>query len=491
MAYRRSGRDDYYDEFDEFDDFAGEESGRQSGNGSYGRGRQRVYDSWEDEEDYEEFARARDKKYGNRRPAARGDRAQGPAARQGAQNRGGAQNSRPARAGSSAGDPRRGSGATGAGSDPRRGGSATGAGGRTSSPGPEKKKKKKKGFFGIILRLLLILVLLVVIVGGILAFRMRDMLRMQRVNSVDLEEQLQSGIAWQVRNDEIMKGYTNIALFGVDSRSGDLLDGDNRSDTIMIASINKETGEIRLVSVYRDTMLNVGDDYYTKANTAYALGGPERAINMLNLCFDMNIVDFVTVGFEGLAHTIDALGGIELEIDEEEREYLNMYVHDMSVELGTDDTPVEETGTVLVTGIQATAYSRIRYTAGDDFKRAERQRIVLEKTLQKAKQASPTTLVDVANNVMGDMATSLSSKELMSLILKAGSLELADTGGLPREEYRAFGENYEDGSFILPLTLEDNVKWLHEFLFDQEDYQLSDEASSVDTYLQNNFWPAY
>ena len=329
------------------------------------------------------------------------------------------------------------------------------------------------------------------IVGGILAFRMRDMLRMQRVNSVDLEEQLQSGIAWQVRNDEIMKGYTNLALFGVDSRSGDLLDGDNRSDTIMIASINKETGEIRLVSVYRDTMLNVGDDYYTKANTAYALGGPERAINMLNLCFDMNIVDFVTVGFEGLAHTIDALGGIELEIDEEEREYLNMYVHDMSVELGTDDTPVEETGTVLVTGIQATAYSRIRYTAGDDFKRAERQRIVLEKTLQKAKQASPTTLVDVANNVMGDMATSLSSKELMSLILKAGSLELADTGGLPREEYRAFGENYEDGSFILPLTLEDNVKWLHEFLFDQEDYQLSDEASSVDTYLQNNFWPAY
>lgn len=426
-----------------------------------GRDSRPVFDSREDEEDYEEFARARDRQYGRDSAAARGT----------GSTRGG-------RAGKPVKETERRT--TGAGSTPSTGSGGTG-----------KPKRRKRGFFGILLRLLLVLALLLVIVAGILVFRMRDVLQMQRVNSVDLEKKLRPGIASQVNNDERMQGYTNVALFGVDSRSGDLLEGDNRSDTIMIASINDETGEIRLVSVYRDTMLNVGEDYYTKANAAYALGGPVQAISMLNRCLDMNIVDFVTVGFEGLAHTIDALGGIEIEIDEEERGYLNQYLHDMHLELGTDETPVEETGLVSVTGIQATAYSRIRYTAGDDFKRAERQRTVLEKTLQKAKEAPPTKLVDVANNVVGDMATSLSSKEIVSLIMKAGSLELSGTGGIPQEEYRAFGENLEDGSYVLPLTLGDNVRWLHKFLFDEEDYQLSEEASAVDEYIQNNYWASY
>ena len=361
---------------------------------------------------------------------------------------------------------------------------------RKGPSGKKKKPRKKRGFFGILLRLIAILLLVAAIMAGVLAYRVKDVLQMQRVNSVDLEEVLQNNINNRVRNDMTMEGYMNIALFGVDSRSGDLLDGDNRSDTIMIASINKKTGEISLVSVYRDTILDVGDGYYTKANTAYALGGPEQAIIMLNRNLDLNILDFVTVGFEGLAHTIDALGGIELEIDEEEREYLNQYVHDMHIELGTDETPVEESGLVNLTGIQATAYSRIRYTAGDDFRRAERQRIVLEKTLEKAKTASPTTLVDVANNVVGDMATSLSSKEIVNLILMASKLDLKDTGGLPQEEYREFAD-IEAGSAVMPSTLEKNVEWLHMFLFGVESYTASEEVKERSSWIENNVQPAY
>lgn len=455
----------------------------------YGRrmDRRRVYreESLEDEEDYEEFARARDREYGIRsgmRENPRGSRSSGPEREAAYAGDGMERSGNGSRGGNGGG---RSGKKTQPGRDPEM---SDRSGGETSS---KKRRKKKKGIFGIILRLLIIVVLLLVIAAGFFAFKMRDVLEMQRVNSVDLEDQLRPGICFQVSQNERMEGYRNIALFGVDSRTGDLLDGDNRSDTIMIASINEETGEIRLVSVFRDTMLMVGDDYYTKANTAYALGGPAQAITMLNRCFDLNILDFVTVGFEGLAHTIDALGGIEIEIDEEEREYLNQYVHDMHVELGTDETPVEQSGLVNLTGIQATAYSRIRYTAGDDFRRAERQRTVLEKTLEKAKAASPTTLVGVANNVVGDMATSLSSKEIVSLILKAGSLNLAATGGLPQEEYRTFGENPEDGSFVLPLTLGDNVRWLHQFLFEEEDYEISPEVKEIDTYIQNNFWPVY
>lgn len=352
------------------------------------------------------------------------------------------------------------------------------------------KRTKKRGFFG---RILLILFLLVVIAvaaaGGFFYLRMRPViLSVKRVNSVDLESRLLPNIASKVKNDEMMEGYTNIALFGVDSRSGGLLEGDNRSDSIIICSIHDRTGEIRLVSLYRDTLLNVGEDVYTKANAAYARGGPEAAINMLNRNLDMNILDFVTVGFEGLAKTIDALGGIELEIDEEEREYLNMYVRDMHKELGTKKDYVKKSGRVQLNGIQATAYSRIRYTAGDDFRRAQRQRTVLKLTLEKAKAASPVTLADVANQVAGDLAMSLSSKEIVSLILKAGKLELVGTEGIPREEYRGFGSTYEDGEFVLPLTLGDNVCWLHEFLFKEEDYRLSEEAAEINDYISSNFY---
>ena len=329
------------------------------------------------------------------------------------------------------------------------------------------------------------------IAGGFLYFRMRDtleVLEMNRVDSVNLETQVYDSINYQVKYDRKMKGFKNIALFGVDSRSGDLLDGDNRSDTIMIASINEKTGEIRLVSVYRDTVLDVGGEYYTKANSAYALGGPAQAIAMLNRNLDLNILDFVTVGFEGLAHTIDALGGIEIEIDEEERGYLNQYLHDMHIELETDETPVEQSGLVLLTGIQATAYSRIRYTAGDDFRRAERQRTVLEKTLEKAKGASPTTLIDVANNVVGDMATSLSSREIVSLILMAPRLNLVDTGGIPQEDLRDF-TMIEAGSAVMPVTLNDNSAWLHRFLFDDDRYKPSDEVELRSQWIEKNVVP--
>lgn len=453
---------------------------RYRGQNSYGQD----YDAyWEDEEDYEEYARAMDREYGydaedsdygydhqdeNRRPA--GSRTRSGSSGSGRSGRGRQQSQAPSR-----------------GRDRR----TTSARGSAGKPAGGKKRKKKRGAFGIILRIIVIILLIAVIVAGIVAYKLRnvlDVLEMQRVNSVDLEEELRQGMNYQAMNDQMMDGYLNIALFGVDSRSGDLLDGDNRSDTIMVASINKKTGEIRLVSVYRDTVLDVGDGYYTKANTAYALGGPAQAINMLNRNLDLNILDFVTVGFEGLAHTIDALGGIEIEIDEEEREYLNQYVHDMHIELGTDETPVEKSGLVTVTGIQATAYSRIRYTAGDDFRRAERQRTVLMKTLEKAKSASPTTLVDVANNVVGDMATSLSSGEIVNLIMMASRMDLAETGGIPQEEHRSFTD-IEAGSAVMPDTLEDNAVWLHKFLFNDENYSISEEVSERNSWMINNLQP--
>ena len=330
----------------------------------------------------------------------------------------------------------------------------------------ERKKKKShpvRNFF-----LALIVLIVAVATAGMLY--MRSLLH--TVNSVELEESVQSSISRQVRDDKTMEGYQNIALFGVDSREQDLLGGDNRSDTIMICSINKKSGEVKLVSVYRDTVLDIGGGSFRKCNAAYAYGGPQQAIEMLNSNLDLNITDFVTVGFEGLADTIDALGGIDLEITEEEMEYMNSYMDDMYYEIGTEYEEVTDYGMQHLSGIQATAYCRIRYTQGDDFKRAERQRTVLNLTLQKAKEANPLQLISAANSVLGKVATSLDTGELLLLILKAKTLELTETSGFPSEEDRMFA-TINGESCVVPYYLTTNVKTLHSVLFGQEDYEPS------------------
>ena len=185
-----------------------------------------------------------------------------------------------------------------------------------------------------------------------------------------------------------MKGYWNVALFGVDATKPDQLYKNSRSDSIMIASINLDNGEVKLVSVYRDTYLNIGNDNYRKCNTAYAAGGAQQAIEMLNANLDMDITDFVTVGYQALMDCIDGLGGVWIEVDESEIKHINNYQKTISKDVLNDRpyTEVTKTGYQLLDGLQATAYCRIRYTKGDDFKRAERQREVLQAIEDEAKK---------------------------------------------------------------------------------------------------------
>ena len=269
-----------------------------------------------------------------------------------------------------------------------------------------------------------------------------------------------------------MKGYRNIALFGVDSTSG-ALTKNTRSDTIMIASINQDTGECKLVSVYRDTYLNLSNDSYNKCNAAYAKGGPEMAISMLNMNLDMNITDFVTVGFAGLTDTIDALGGVYIDVDDAEINHLNNYQLCIAEDLKRSYTPVSSTGYQLLDGLQATGYCRIRYTAGDDFKRAERQREVLSAVADQAKKASLPALTETANSVFDEVYTSLDLSEIVEMLGNVGNYYIADNAGFPQESNRATGTIGSKGSCVVPVSLEDNVKWLHQFLFNDYDYQPS------------------
>ncbi len=277
---------------------------------------------------------------------------------------------------------------------------------------------------------------------------------------------------------KVSKGYHNIALFGVDARDGQLGRG-TRSDTIIIASINLDTQEIKLVSVFRDTYLNLSNDSYNKCNAAYAQGGPEQAISMLNMNLDLDITDYVTVGFGGLIDSIDALGGIEMEIQDAEISHLNNYQLTMAEELGVDYTPIEHSGKQLLNGMQATAYCRIRYTKGDDFRRAERQRDVLTAMVEKAKEASVSSLKEMVTAILPEVETSLGVNDIVSVLGTVAGYNVVASDGFPFEDGRVGATVGSKGSCVIPVDLTDNVTALHELLYPGTEYQPSQQVHSI------------
>ena len=327
----------------------------------------------------------------------------------------------------------------------------------------KKKKKRRKLIF-------VELVLMLVVALGLFAFA--QLSRVGRVNLKDIV--INSGIA--------KRGYRNIALFGVDSRKGDLDSGTN-SDTIMVCSINNKSGEIKLVSVYRDTYLDVNDGQYAKANSAYAGGGPGRAVNMLNKNLDLDITDFVAVDFNAVIKAVDLLGGIDIDLTDEEVKWLNAYLVETSQVTGVSYENVASSGTQHLSGIQAMAYCRIRYTDGWDYKRTERQRLVLEKIFAAAQAQGVTGLAGLINTMIPYIKTSLSNTEMLALAANIGKYSIGDTQGFPYDKQAA---DVDAGDCVVPVNLASNVSQLHSYLFGESDYTPSDTVQQISNQIINN-----
>ena len=337
-----------------------------------------------------------------------------------------------------------------------------------------KKKKKRPPLF-----------IMEIIILAILLFVLYAVFKTDKIQKISINED-DIVVNDTVASNDSMKGYRNIALFGVDSRDRDLGKG-TRTDTIMIASINEDTGEVKLCSVYRDTYLNLGNDTYNKCNSAYAKGGPEQAINMLNMNLDLNITDYVTVGFTGLIDTIDALGGVYVDVAENEIKHLNNYQISMvgtssdgktfTAQEGVDYHEVTSAGNQLLNGLQATAYCRIRYV-GDDFMRAQRQRTVLMAVMDVAKQASPSQLNKILDGVLDNVSTSLDVDEMASILSNLTKYNIVGNDGFPFESNRTTGTVGKKGSCVIPKNLSDNVILLHQFLFNDGTYAVSDQVQS-------------
>ena len=271
-------------------------------------------------------------------------------------------------------------------------------------------------------------------------------------------------------------GYTNVALFGVDSRDGNLGKG-NRTDCIIVASLNNETKEIKMVSVYRDTLLDLSEGTYQKCNAAYSYGGPVTAINMLNMNLDLDIEDYVTVDFGAIADAIDLLGGVEIDVKEEEIKPLNKYINETARSAGKEAHRVENSGLQLLDGSQATTYARIRSTAGGDFTRTERQRLVIEKMFEKALEADLGTINAIIDEVFPQVSTSFTLQEILTYASAYDQYTLGDNMGFPVDKTTDTLSGL--GSIVIPQDLVSNVTKLHEFLFGTKDYTPSSTVQTV------------
>lgn len=346
--------------------------------------------------------------------------------------------------------------------------------------------KRKRGFRGSVWLLIVEIVVLILSIGMMyVVITMTSEVNHKNIDKeqIHVNEELvrqepTEAEKTETEKKEQKKGCRNIALFGVDARDGELGKG-TRSDTIMIASIDQDSQEIKLVSVFRDTYLNLGNDTYNKCNTAYAQGGPEQAINMLNRNLDLAVTDYVTIGFSGLIDAVDALGGVQIEVTDSEITHLNNYQLCMAEELNVDYTPVQESGRQLLNGMQATAYCRIRYTKGDDFRRAERQRTVLTAMMEKARSASIKELTDLVNAVLPQVETSLDVNEILSVLGSVAGYRVTASDGFPFEGGRAGANVGSKGSCVIPMDLEENVRQLHQVLYPAEAYAPSTEVQRI------------
>ena len=356
-----------------------------------------------------------------------------------------------------------------------------------------KKMRRRKIIFGIEITVLLIL-------SGILFVYAWINRSMDKMNQDTLDSsQIQINSEVKANTDlSHMSGTQVIALVGVDARGveGSELAESMNSDTIILCCIDHDKQEIRMVSIMRDTWMNMAkytDEYYEfdKANSAYNRGGPESMLSMLNTNLDFALTDYVTVNFKALADAIDVLGGLDIEMTNAECVHANNYNREVSEAQGVEYEAIpydEDLGDDYsevrhVSGALATSYARIRYGGGDDAKRTSRQRIVINLMVQKLKQ-NPTKIPEILDKVMGNVSTSLTKNEILELGMHAVTYTMGTSYAYPFQ--LCYGENVVNAlgeDVVIPVTLEFNVRELHEYLYPGLSYEPSAAVTEYSDYI--------
>lgn len=388
--------------------------------------------------------------------------------------------------------------------------------------GKRRKKRKKNRAAVLIVEIIVLVILSIVLIVCIRGTQLLGLINRYNTDDSKLKtssEANQNEVTDSSGTDEQnssqntsettqLTGYEVIALVGLDTRTGgDSGDDDysQNSDTMIICVIDHNNKAIRLCSIYRDTYLNIGEDYYgnpnryTKCNAAYNLGGPEQFLSMVNLNLDLNITEFVTVDFASLTKCIDLLGGLDIDMTREEVIHTNNYNVETAAAAGVEYEELElpdddnfdgsVTRTFHCNGSQSVSYARIRYTTGNDFRRASRQREVLSLIKDKASTADLLTLNNVLEAVLPSVTTNMDSASIMSLATNVLSYDMGD------DNMKGFPFVHNEGEevvavmgvdCVIPVTLEYNVQQLHEFLFPGEAYSPSAIVQEYSANISND-----
>ena len=342
------------------------------------------------------------------------------------------------------------------------------------SRGVNKKLRKKKTIL-----IVEIIVLAVLCVAAFGSHWLNLKLGLVNYNQTD-EDKLITADELNGEESVDLTGKDLIALVGLDRRDGE---EHNNSDTMIVCLIDHDNKSIKLASLYRDTYLNIGDGKYTKANAAYAKGGPEQMLTMMNLNFDLNLKQYVTVQFQAVADTVQILGGIDVELSRQEIEVLNGLNNETSRVTGYDynllpvpseeDLPDGQYQMTHLDGSQALSYARIRYTAGNDFRRTARQRVLIQKVLEKMKSAGAGQIDEILDKVLPQIETNISKTKVLSMAKPLISYTISESTGFPFDHYE--DDNSKTGlTCVVPVTLESNSVKIHQFLFPDQAYTPSD-----------------
>ena len=357
----------------------------------------------------------------------------------------------------------------------------------------------KKNILPILLGLLLAVVLLVTVVvfGAAMGVKSEDEAESQtsEVASSELASQVvqeqqetEPEISSSVILSEVssaaeaedLEGTEDLVIFGVDSRENNLGKG-TRSDSMMIVHVNHDEKTVRLTSIYRDCMLEIEGHGFSKATHAHSYGGPGLALDMLNKNLDLNLERYVTVNFINVGDLIDDIDGIEQDIDSAEVEYINGYIDEVNGIRGTSSPHITKAGTYTLDGTQAVAYSRIRYTEGADYKRTERQRTILFKVFEKAKTMNALTRIALAEKMLDEVSSNYRTDEIVALLQNLSSYTIEDMTAYPQVFY---GGKVSGAWYEVPVTLEDMAKGIHEFLYDETEYEPSATVKEISKGLQ-------
>lgn len=270
------------------------------------------------------------------------------------------------------------------------------------------------------------------------------------------------------------------AIFGVDSRSNQLGKG-TRSDSIMVASVDHTTEKVRVVSVFRDSYVDIKGHGLDKVTHAHSYGGPDLAMDTLNRNFDLKIDHYITVNFGNVAEVVDDLGGIKMQVTSEEVKYINHYIDEINKVDKTHSAHITKAGTYQMDGTQAVAYSRIRYTTGGDYKRAERQRTVLMEIFEKAKTKGTTQLMGIVTKMIAKIDTNYATDDVTDLLSYMAQYTIDDSKAVPG---KLWGGKIDGVWYAVPVTLENAAQDIHKYLYGQENYNVSNTVKEISDKIQ-------